>query len=179
MFTHLSDPEEKELVKKELSSRYFQHYLHISGGSQNEGKDLGASPPGEAASAEEVSGDAGRAEDEYLAELGEVGPITLTPPPSSEPAAPVSAPATEKKSRKFCFIATAAYGSYLAREVVLLQNYRDDYLARTASGRTFIRAYYRFGPYAADIIRQHNILRKLTRRLLTPIILLIKKLGKY
>jgi len=73
-----------------------------------------------------------------------------------------------------CFIATAAYGSPQAQEVVLLQGFRDQYLSRHALGEKFIRVYYRFSPHVAGKIRHHQVLRLLARSLLTPIILLIK-----
>jgi len=77
--------------------------------------------------------------------------------------------------KKFCFIATAAYGSPLAQEVVILQSFRDKYLSQNSIGEKFIQAYYRSSPYLARQISQNNVLKLLTRFLLTPIILLIKK----
>ena len=29
IYTHLTDPDERELVKQELSARYYQHYLNV------------------------------------------------------------------------------------------------------------------------------------------------------
>jgi hypothetical protein len=97
--------------------------------------------------------------------------------PLPQEAAPEQAGAKNpgKSARKFCFIATAAYGSPLAEEVVVLQNFRDAYLAGNAMGERCIEAYYRLGPYIARPISRHGALQQFTRFLLAPIILLLKK----
>jgi hypothetical protein len=75
-----------------------------------------------------------------------------------------------------CFIATAAYGSPLAPEVVTLRQFRDDVLVRSRLGRTFVSCYYFASPPLASFISKHEYLRALTRRcLLQPILHLIKK----
>lgn len=45
-----------------------------------------------------------------------------------------------------CYIATAVYGSYDCQEVWTLRRFRDNYLALTWYGRTFIRVYYNLSP---------------------------------
>jgi hypothetical protein len=45
-----------------------------------------------------------------------------------------------------CYVATAVYGSYDCPEVWTLRRFRDDTLARTWYGRTFIRLYYAVSP---------------------------------
>lgn len=72
-----------------------------------------------------------------------------------------------------CFIATAAFGTPLAEEVVMLKHLRDDYLAHTEYGRTLVACYYRFSPPAARVIRDDDQLRHITRMLLAPAITML------
>ncbi|MDD2365825.1 MAG: hypothetical protein PHN84_06635 [Desulfuromonadaceae bacterium] len=69
-----------------------------------------------------------------------------------------------------CFIATAAYGSYLHPQVHLLREFRDDYLLTNASGRAFVKTYYSLSPPLADFISRHTVLRFIARLALTPVV---------
>jgi len=73
-----------------------------------------------------------------------------------------------------CFIATAAYGSPLEHQVVLLQEFRDNVLSHSAVGRNFIELYYKFSPSVADRIKLNNSARFITRGLLYPIVTAVK-----
>lgn len=74
----------------------------------------------------------------------------------------------------FCFIATAAYGSYMQPEVALLREFRDSYLLTHAPGRAFVEWYYATSPPYADMIAANDQLRWVARLLLTPMVYSIK-----
>lgn len=69
-----------------------------------------------------------------------------------------------------CFIATAAWGSPLEREVVLLRRFRDAYLLNNPPGRAVVRLYYSTSPPLADMIRERPWARSAVRTLLTPLV---------
>jgi YVTN family beta-propeller protein len=69
-----------------------------------------------------------------------------------------------------CFIATAAYGSDMAREVAVLRQFRGEWLMTNAAGRAFVRMYYRNSPPVADLIRESDGARAAVRGVLLPIV---------
>ncbi len=68
-----------------------------------------------------------------------------------------------------CFIATATYGSPLAPEVQVFRSFRDQILLKSSWGRSFVKAYYRWSPPFAQLIREQPTLRKLSEILLWPL----------
>ena len=69
-----------------------------------------------------------------------------------------------------CFIATAAFGSPLAKEVEILRKFRDEYLLKSFFGRKLVQDYYKYSPPAAKVISKNLILKNIVRIALLPII---------
>jgi hypothetical protein len=93
-----------------------------------------------------------------------------TAPVVQEPTGVVSA----SSPKSGCFIATAAFGSYLHPKVALLRAFRDEHLLTNAPGRLFVALYYRVSPPIADLIARHAPLRGMVRLLLAPVILAVE-----
>jgi hypothetical protein len=73
-----------------------------------------------------------------------------------------------------CFVATAAYGSYLQPEVRVLRQFRDRYLLTNEPGRVFVAWYYRVSPPLAEAIRGDQTYRFAARVALSPLVYGIK-----
>ena len=92
--------------------------------------------------------------------FGATAKVVTTPAPSVEGGG----------SDDHCFIATAAYGSYMAPQVMVLRNFRDEHLMTNELGRALVKFYYHTSPPIAEYIAQNEALRSLTRWLLAPIV---------
>jgi hypothetical protein len=75
-----------------------------------------------------------------------------------------------RENRGRCFIATAAFESRLAPEVLFLCQFRDQVLSKSWQGRLFTAAYYRFSPPFAWILDRCSPLKPAVRALLRGII---------
>ena len=73
-----------------------------------------------------------------------------------------------------CFIATAAFGSYLDPHVFALRKFRDNVLANSQAGRWFIANYYHYSPPLAAYISNHDTVRVISRILLTPVVFAVQ-----
>lgn len=67
-----------------------------------------------------------------------------------------------------CFIATAAYGTSLHRDLDVLRRFRDERLPKR-----IVAAYYRISPPIAKVISHHKALRWLVRQPIKVIVCLI------
>ena len=75
-----------------------------------------------------------------------------------------------------CFVATAAYGSFMANEVSNLRSFRDGYLRQSVLGELFVESYYSIGPAFAAAIDRSDPLREAARAGLGPLVDAVKGL---
>lgn len=96
---------------------------------------------------------------------------TTTETTTGDTPQPTTPPSSDKKDgSEGCFIATAAYGSYLDPHVVTLRKFRDEYLLTNAPGKVFVAMYYSVSPPIADFTSQHNTAKAIVRIGLIPIL---------
>lgn len=69
-----------------------------------------------------------------------------------------------------CFIATAAYGTPMAKQVQILREFRDKILMQTTNGKKFVYWYYKNGNALANKIRDRDDIRAVVRTFLYPLI---------
>jgi PKD repeat protein len=77
----------------------------------------------------------------------------------------------------YCFIATAAYGTPMAGDVVTLRAFRDNYLLTNSAGKCFVENYYKYSPPIARFISDKPALRRIVRALLRPLVRVAKALS--
>ncbi len=71
-----------------------------------------------------------------------------------------------------CFIATAAYGSYLDKHLDTLRHFRDQYLITNSPGQDFVEFYYTNSPPVAQFIIDNSWLKPLVRITLAPVVVM-------
>jgi hypothetical protein len=72
-----------------------------------------------------------------------------------------------------CFVATAAFGSPLEKNVKTLRRFRDQVLQKTWLGRLFVRSYYKLSPPFARWIAQSSYRRSTARMILAPFVVTV------
>jgi hypothetical protein len=77
-----------------------------------------------------------------------------------------------------CFIATAVYGSPDAADVIILREFRDEYLLNSFSGRLAVFAYYEISPPIARYIAKDEKKKAIVRKMLAPIVKIARMLVK-
>ena len=105
-------------------------------------------------------------ESDYSAEVSAV----TGDDPDPAPAPSTSTPLIDSGDSGGCFVATAAYGSYLNPHVKTLRNFRDKFLIPSSLGRKFVYLYYQYGPPIANHIEKFESLKAVTRQGLLPLI---------
>ena len=75
-----------------------------------------------------------------------------------------------------CFVATAAYGSFMANEVGMLRSFRDGILRQSVLGELFVETYYTVGPAFSANIDHSDVLRHAARDSLAPLVDLVRGL---
>jgi internalin A len=77
---------------------------------------------------------------------------------------------TPPASTGWCFIATAAYGTPMAKEIQILREFRDKYLLTNPLGQGLVNMYYRISPPIAGFITEHPSLKPIVRAELMPVV---------
>jgi len=77
-----------------------------------------------------------------------------------------------------CFIATATFGTPMAHEVNILRRFRNNFLLRNRTGEMLVCSYYKLSPPIARAIKKSEMLGRVVRILLTPIVKLFNLLYK-
>lgn len=81
--------------------------------------------------------------------------------------------------KKGCFIATACYGDYGCREVLILRDFRDGYMEKSRFGSFLVQIYYTVSPPLAEYMGDKPLMKTFIRRvLLHPLITIINRLFK-
>jgi hypothetical protein len=94
-------------------------------------------------------------------------------------ASPIAVATATTSQAKFvtlhgCFIATAAYGTPLAKEIDVLRRFRDRSLLTSPLGQLAVAAYYSLSPPVAAAITTDERLRAGARALLGPVVRLAR-----
>lgn len=73
-----------------------------------------------------------------------------------------------------CYIATMAYGDYDHPQVMILRQFRDEVLDKSAFGKWFIKTYYHYSPRLVERLKNQRTVNIIIRKALNQFIKLIK-----
>lgn len=90
-------------------------------------------------------------------------------PPQIEPPQSGSSWSTDDDDG-LCFVATAAFGSYMHPHVQVIRDFRDKYLLTNMPGRWFVGKYNTYGPFWADFLNAHPRCKPFVRLALMPMV---------
>ncbi|MDB9787222.1 M12 family metallo-peptidase, partial [Bacteriovoracaceae bacterium] len=79
----------------------------------------------------------------------------------------------ENENLTSCFIATAAFGSYLDPHVLHLRHFRDNMLMSTPWGQKIVSWYYKVSPTYAKKIQHNHLAKNVVKAILSPIIYIL------
>ena len=80
----------------------------------------------------------------------------------------------KKASNSGCYIATMVYGDYGHPQVLVLREFRDDFLAHYILGRSFIRFYYKYSPGWVKALEHNKMINKSIEKALNAFIKIYK-----
>lgn len=81
----------------------------------------------------------------------------------------------ETTHKEGCYIATAVYGNYDAKEVKILRKFRDEYLSKRSWGRLFIKTYYKVSPSIANKMKNMKGINNSVKLILDKIVAYINE----
>jgi hypothetical protein len=73
-----------------------------------------------------------------------------------------------------CYIATMVYGDYNHPQVMILRQFRDEVLDKSALGKWFIKKYYYYSPKLVEKLKNKKGINIIIRKSLNQLIKLIK-----
>jgi predicted amino acid dehydrogenase len=68
-----------------------------------------------------------------------------------------------------------AYGDYQHPQVIILRQFRDDFLDKTILGKWFTKTYYNYSPLLVEKLKNKKVVNSLIRKTLNQFIKLLKK----
>jgi hypothetical protein len=80
-----------------------------------------------------------------------------------------------RNKKQGCYIATMAYGDYQHPQVIILRQFRDDFLDKTILGKWFTKTYYNYSPLLVEKLKNKKVVNSLIRKTLNQFIKLLKK----
>lgn len=81
---------------------------------------------------------------------------------------------SRQQSQFGCYIATMVYGSYEHPQVLILREFRDNFLASFLLGRLFIKFYYKYSPQWVAMLRDNDRINSIIKKCLNQAIKYIK-----